>query len=178
MIMMAGGLMNILPWGGPTARAASALGVDVGLIFVPMILPMIVTGCWGLFVAPFCWGAASASGSAALRRAAADPASAAQPQVTAGDPDIARPGLAGQFPADPGTHDAADSRHHAVAGTVHGGLALALMSTTPQPPGPEGGSSYACRQYCSRGVADLRCRRLRGQLCRRAPRWSTRSRPA
>ena len=30
VIMLAGGVMNILPWGGPTARAASALGVDVG----------------------------------------------------------------------------------------------------------------------------------------------------
>jgi CitMHS family citrate-Mg2+:H+ or citrate-Ca2+:H+ symporter len=51
VIMMAGHNMNILPWGGPTARAASALGVDVGQLFVPMILPMIVTGAWGLFVA-------------------------------------------------------------------------------------------------------------------------------
>ena len=51
VIMMAGGLMNILPWGGPTARAASALGVDVGLIFVPMILPMVITRLWGVFVA-------------------------------------------------------------------------------------------------------------------------------
>ncbi len=30
VIMLAGGVINILPWGGPTARAASALGVDVG----------------------------------------------------------------------------------------------------------------------------------------------------
>jgi CitMHS family citrate-Mg2+:H+ or citrate-Ca2+:H+ symporter len=51
VIMMAGGNMNILPWGGPTARAASALGVDVGELFVPMILPMIITAAWGLFVA-------------------------------------------------------------------------------------------------------------------------------
>ncbi|KQP14031.1 CitMHS family transporter [Pseudorhodoferax sp. Leaf267] len=51
VIMMAGGNMNILPWGGPTARAASALGVDVGTLFVPMILPMVITGAWGLFVA-------------------------------------------------------------------------------------------------------------------------------
>ena len=51
VVMMAGGNMNILPWGGPTARAASALGVDVGELFVPMILPMIVTAAWGLLVA-------------------------------------------------------------------------------------------------------------------------------
>ncbi|MFT3719717.1 CitMHS family transporter [Pseudorhodoferax sp.] len=51
VIMMAGGNMNILPWGGPTARAASALGVEASQLFVPMILPMIITGAWGLFVA-------------------------------------------------------------------------------------------------------------------------------
>ncbi len=92
VIMMAGGLMNILPWGGPTARAASALGVDVGLIFVPMILPMIVTGCWGLFVA-FLLGRRERKRLGAIAAGSADPASAAQPQVTAGDPDIARPRL-------------------------------------------------------------------------------------
>jgi len=51
VIMLAGGVMNILPWGGPTARAATALGVDVSDIFVPMILPMAVTAAWVLFVA-------------------------------------------------------------------------------------------------------------------------------
>ena len=51
VIMLAGGVFNILPWGGPTARAASALGVDVSEIFLPMILPMIVTALWVLFVA-------------------------------------------------------------------------------------------------------------------------------
>jgi len=51
IIMLAGGVFNILPWGGPTARTASALGVDVGQVFVPMILPMIVSAVWVLFVA-------------------------------------------------------------------------------------------------------------------------------
>ncbi|MGW2423087.1 CitMHS family transporter [Streptomyces sp. NPDC001709] len=34
---MANGVMNTLPWGGPTARAATALKVDASDIFVPMI---------------------------------------------------------------------------------------------------------------------------------------------
>ncbi|SDC87808.1 citrate-Mg2+:H+ or citrate-Ca2+:H+ symporter, CitMHS family [Cupriavidus sp. YR651] len=91
VIMMAGGLMNILPWGGPTARAASALGVDVGLIFVPMILPMVVTGAWGLFVA-FILGRRERRrlGAIALGGAAAGIAS---PDVAMGDPSIARPRL-------------------------------------------------------------------------------------
>jgi CitMHS family citrate-Mg2+:H+ or citrate-Ca2+:H+ symporter len=49
--MLAGGVMNILPWGGPTARAASALGIDAGEIFVPLIPAMIVAAIWVLFVA-------------------------------------------------------------------------------------------------------------------------------
>ena len=51
VIMLAGGVFNILPWGGPTARAASALGVDVHEIFVPMLAPMLAGVAWVLFVA-------------------------------------------------------------------------------------------------------------------------------
>ncbi|MEU6487325.1 citrate:proton symporter [Streptomyces sp. NPDC046887] len=39
----ANGVMNTLPWGGPTARAATALKVDAGDVFVPMI-PALATG--------------------------------------------------------------------------------------------------------------------------------------
>jgi CitMHS family citrate-Mg2+:H+ or citrate-Ca2+:H+ symporter len=49
--MLAGGVMNILPWGGPTARAASALQIDVDRIFVPMVPAMIAGSVWVLFVA-------------------------------------------------------------------------------------------------------------------------------
>lgn len=49
--MMAGGVMNILPWGGPTARAATALGIDTGDIFIPLVPAMVVGAIWVLFVA-------------------------------------------------------------------------------------------------------------------------------
>ncbi|MFC9425143.1 CitMHS family transporter [Streptomyces sp. NPDC056987] len=39
----ANGVMNTLPWGGPTARAATALKVDAGEVFVPMI-PALAVG--------------------------------------------------------------------------------------------------------------------------------------
>ncbi|MEU6893748.1 citrate:proton symporter [Streptomyces sp. NPDC046557] len=39
----ANGVMNTLPWGGPTARAATALKLDAGDIFVPMI-PALAMG--------------------------------------------------------------------------------------------------------------------------------------
>ncbi|MDQ8934659.1 CitMHS family transporter [Acinetobacter rudis] len=51
LMMMASGIMNLTPWGGPTARAASALKVDPSAIFVPMILPMLVSIIWLFFVA-------------------------------------------------------------------------------------------------------------------------------
>lgn len=49
---LANGTMNILPWGGPTARAASALKIDVNDVFVPMI-PSLIAGLVVVFV--FAW---------------------------------------------------------------------------------------------------------------------------
>lgn len=51
LMMIASGIMNLTPWGGPTARAASALKVDPSDIFVPMILPMLFAIAWLFFVA-------------------------------------------------------------------------------------------------------------------------------
>jgi citrate-Mg2+:H+ or citrate-Ca2+:H+ symporter, CitMHS family len=51
VIMQASGVMNLLPWGGPTARAASALKVDARDIFNPMIPAMVVSALWVMFVA-------------------------------------------------------------------------------------------------------------------------------
>ncbi|MGV9711558.1 CitMHS family transporter [Gordonia sp. NPDC003424] len=39
---LANGTMNILPWGGPTARAASALKIDTNAVFLPMVPALIV----------------------------------------------------------------------------------------------------------------------------------------
>nr|WP_256399205.1 SLC13 family permease [Pseudarthrobacter sp. C4D7] len=49
---LANGTMNILPWGGPTARAATALKIDVNDVFVPMI-PSLVAGLVVVFA--FAW---------------------------------------------------------------------------------------------------------------------------
>ncbi|MET1036598.1 MAG: SLC13 family permease [Arthrobacter sp.] len=46
------GTLNIVPWGGPTARAAAALGVDASDVFVPMI-PALAVGL--AFVLAFAW---------------------------------------------------------------------------------------------------------------------------
>jgi len=48
--MLSGGVMNILPWGGPTARAASSLSIDVSTVFVPFIPAIVCGAAWVLFV--------------------------------------------------------------------------------------------------------------------------------
>ncbi|WP_262058366.1 CitMHS family transporter [Streptomyces sp. STR69] len=52
---MANGVMNTLPWGGPTARAATALKLNAGDIFVPMI-PALAVGLLGVFVLAYVLG--------------------------------------------------------------------------------------------------------------------------
>ncbi|KUO16378.1 CitMHS family transporter [Streptomyces dysideae] len=52
---MANGVMNTLPWGGPTARAATALKLDASDIFVPMI-PALLVGLLGVFILSYVLG--------------------------------------------------------------------------------------------------------------------------
>ncbi|WBO67309.1 CitMHS family transporter [Streptomyces camelliae] len=52
---MANGVMNTLPWGGPTARAATALKVDASDIFVPMI-PALAMGLLFVLVLSYVLG--------------------------------------------------------------------------------------------------------------------------
>ncbi|OKI63578.1 CitMHS family transporter [Streptomyces sp. MJM1172] len=51
----ANGVMNTLPWGGPTARAATALKLDAADIFVPMI-PALAVGLLSVFVLAYVLG--------------------------------------------------------------------------------------------------------------------------
>jgi CitMHS family citrate-Mg2+:H+ or citrate-Ca2+:H+ symporter len=46
---LAAGTMNMLPWGGPTTRAAAALQVGVSDLFVP-IIPSMIVGVGAVFV--------------------------------------------------------------------------------------------------------------------------------
>ncbi len=51
----ANGVMNTLPWGGPTARAATALKLDAADIFVPMI-PALAMGLVFVFLLAYVLG--------------------------------------------------------------------------------------------------------------------------
>ncbi|OKH98456.1 citrate:proton symporter [Streptomyces sp. CB02923] len=52
---IANGVMNTVPWGGPTARAATALKLDAGDIFVPMV-PALATGLVAVFLLAYVLG--------------------------------------------------------------------------------------------------------------------------
>ncbi|MCX4630717.1 citrate:proton symporter [Streptomyces sp. NBC_01443] len=51
----ANGVMNTLPWGGPTARAATALKLDASDVFVPMI-PALAVGLVFVFILAYVLG--------------------------------------------------------------------------------------------------------------------------
>lgn len=49
------GVMNLLPWGGPTMRSASVLGVDANVLWM-QLLPMQLVGIVIAFVTAVFWG--------------------------------------------------------------------------------------------------------------------------
>jgi CitMHS family citrate-Mg2+:H+ or citrate-Ca2+:H+ symporter len=51
VIMLAAGNTNLTPWGGPTARAASALKLDPNVLFVPLLPAMLACFLFTLAVA-------------------------------------------------------------------------------------------------------------------------------
>lgn len=94
LIIMSGAVMNILPWGGPTARAATALNLDPRDVFVGMIPAMIVTALWVLFVA-WLFGLRERKRLSLLRQRAEDDAANGDAVIAhdAGDPHTRRPRL-------------------------------------------------------------------------------------
>jgi CitMHS family citrate-Mg2+:H+ or citrate-Ca2+:H+ symporter len=51
LVMLSSGVMNLTPWGGPTARAAAALQVEPAALFQPLIPAMAVGVGWLLLLA-------------------------------------------------------------------------------------------------------------------------------
>jgi CitMHS family citrate-Mg2+:H+ or citrate-Ca2+:H+ symporter len=94
IIMLAGGVMNILPWGGPTARAAAALKVDMHALFVPLIPAMAFGAAWVVFVAwRFGLKERARLGVADAATLADIHASAATPEEFAREQSVRRPKL-------------------------------------------------------------------------------------
>ncbi|WP_266156986.1 CitMHS family transporter [Dyella silvatica] len=55
VIILASGVMNISPWAGPMARAATALNVDTAEVFMPMI-PAMLAGMLGVVMVAWVLG--------------------------------------------------------------------------------------------------------------------------
>jgi citrate-Mg2+:H+ or citrate-Ca2+:H+ symporter, CitMHS family len=53
--MLASGVMNLTPWGGPLARAATALQIDPADVFLPMV-PVMVVGIGGVMFLAYLLG--------------------------------------------------------------------------------------------------------------------------
>ena len=51
IVALAAGVMNLLPWGGPTARAMSVLRAGVDQVFIPVLPAMGMGIAWVFFVA-------------------------------------------------------------------------------------------------------------------------------
>ncbi|CAN7273105.1 CitMHS family transporter [Arthrobacter sp. LjRoot78] len=123
---LANGTMNIVPWGGPTARAASALKIDVNDVFVPMI-PSLIAGLAVVLV--FAW---------VLGLQERNRLRATQPEIW-GTPSTAEPSTAEPFTAekfDGGTFDGGTGTGGAGTGRGRKG-----SGTAPAP--AVGGSSVA-----------------------------------
>lgn len=83
-------LMNYVPWGGPSARAAAAVGAEVGQVFGPLI-PAMVTGLLAVFVLAWKLGR-SERRRLAVKGAGAVDMTMASPGMEV-DPAIRRPHL-------------------------------------------------------------------------------------
>ena len=51
IVCLGAGAMNIIPWGGPTARALASLHVESSALFTPVLPAMVIGVLWGGFCA-------------------------------------------------------------------------------------------------------------------------------
>src|SRR3954451_3959229 len=91
IVCLSAGVMNILPWGGPTVRAMAALKADASVIFNPVVPAMIVGILWVLGVAWFLGrrertriGIATLPGTASVRISLPEAASVGAASVPSG----------------------------------------------------------------------------------------------
>ena len=149
MNMLVGGVMNILPWGGPTARAMSVLHLDSTQLFNPLIPAMGAGLVWVFFVA---WhfgkrerkrlglehlnkektAQAAVYGLAAgLLRPLPDGPNL---ELSAEEKDLRRPPLAmAECPTHHHPNGSAGARAAATAGVVYAGLRAGSRAQLPQP---------------------------------------------
>ena len=170
IVALSAGVMNLLPWGGPTARAMSVLRAGVDQVFIPVLPAMGVGIVWVFFVA---WRL----GRSERRRLAAGPPFDTRDAVR-GRRD-ATPGVTGTLLFQRGSHDPGD--RSAAAGSVprlgrparitrpahlHGGLCHRLAGQPENRHGRTRSNGLSRGERRPRGVDDP----CRGRL-HRHPEW-------
>lgn len=149
MNMLVGGVMNILPWGGPTARAMSVLHLDSPQLFNPLV-PAMAAGLVWVFFAAWRFGKPErkrlsinyisiTKPKAAVFGIAAGLPTASPNDANAPDPFARRPGPApasaavGQCPAHRWPDGGLGAGSAAAARAVHAGLCPGRPAQLPQP---------------------------------------------
>ena len=66
LVCLGAGVMNLVPWGGPTARAMAALDLGAGDVFIPVIPAWLAGIAWVLLAGYLIGGPAQAAGRIAL----------------------------------------------------------------------------------------------------------------
>ncbi len=85
-------LMNYVPWGGPAARAATAVGVDLMRVFGPLV-PAMVAGLLATFLLAYRFGLSERRRLAAQPRQAGEVGQGAACALPGAEPGIRRPHL-------------------------------------------------------------------------------------
>jgi citrate-Mg2+:H+ or citrate-Ca2+:H+ symporter, CitMHS family len=85
LIMLSSGVMNLTPWGGPTARAASALHLDPAEVFIAVI-PGMIAGIAFLLVLAWRFGMAERRRAGYSPERIADDAATTPPLASADSP--------------------------------------------------------------------------------------------
>ncbi|MFJ2752255.1 CitMHS family transporter [Streptomyces sp. NPDC087297] len=123
----ANGVMNTLPWGGPTARAATALKLDAADIFVPMI-PALAVGLLFVFVLAYVLGVKERRRVGMLVLPGQVEREAVEEELVPAAPGASGAPAATEAPAGPGSGSVAGS----VAGSGSGsGSAVAAAGPAP-----------------------------------------------
>jgi CitMHS family citrate-Mg2+:H+ or citrate-Ca2+:H+ symporter len=92
LLMLACGVTNITPWGGPTARAASALHLDPADIFTPLI-PAMLAGAAAILALAWLFGRMERRRLARLSSGPAEPEALTEAALVRGNDLIERPKL-------------------------------------------------------------------------------------
>ncbi|MFJ4865772.1 CitMHS family transporter [Streptomyces sp. NPDC088748] len=151
----ANGVMNTLPWGGPTARAATALKLDAADIFVPMI-PALAVGLLFVFVLAYVLGVKERRRVGMLVLPGQVEREAVEEELVPAAPGVTGAPAATEAPAGPGSGSGSGPGSGSVAGSGSGSIAAgagpAPASATAFAAAPHGGGDAAAPEDGFQGL--------------------------